>query len=732
MLSPELFQGNVAAHLHYAASLPAAEALSILRGRLNDGSWKAEAKLWIQVACGLDERTQKQGTSVSLIAECAHHLLGEELSVELHDFLPRVFEELIKAPATAAATGPVVARMVEWLIGNARAGNAALVADILDTATRQLSMSADMLKHLQNLQTDRQTVEIFQAFGALVAAEKQETASAPSGESTRSALFDEKTRRSELLRFFRPLARWLLEKGAAELRRAERVDLLVTMLECLADGTTAELQLLLRTISFQPQKQGGFWRNHVALFWRSAERMLVAGGSSWTLLCELVASMYRGNWFAEDCVHPLTHTEALPLARDAILRGLFAGHFDSLKDRFPSVAWGTVFSRPPENPEAIRFSHGSTLERARTVLSQLAAQKDPPEALASWAHVLTCEWIQVHGLRTELLTPLQQLAESPGMGSAVATAFQKLLADAVQTPEVQLARRILEDSPEATSAVRAVLCLDLHKRPAATPSATDNRLGLLLEEFQRIIHLPWSEPVFGLDLGRLLSNIQEVRFTALEGEDLVQKQERRLALHEPPYRQMAETIQEEEEFLANATLYFLHELVHLEQGIGAKAFVDRLRETGGESTLMHLDLSADHAAARLAHQAVPRWTLTWLKDLQGRSLLGYPVGRGHTAASRDRKASRLISLRLDYLVRAASTAPTWNEKIRDGYVFTELNPGGGAMLLFVSGPPVSLVASTSLHAGQTAHLTSAMDEREDTTARIDEIDYLLRSSFRLN
>ena len=39
------------------------------------------------------------------------------------------------------------------------------------------------------------------------------------------------------------------------------------------------------------------------------------------------------------------------------------------------------------------------------------------------------------------------------------------------------------------------------------------------------------------------------------------------------------------------------------------------------------------------------------------------------------------------------------------------------MLLLVSGPPVSLVAITSLNAAQTALLTSAMDEREDADSQ---------------
>jgi len=695
LLSPELFQGNIAAHLHYAAGLPPEEAERILRGHQEDGSWKEEATHWIQVASQLDARTRKQGTADSLIAECARQLVGAALDAELHDFLPRLIEEHLKAPATAASMGPSLVRLVDWLIQSAKAGNAGLVAEVLDTATRQLSLS-------------------------MISSPEEET---------RTALLAEKARRSELLRFFTPLARWLLEKGSAELRRSERADLLVTMLECLAEGTTAELRLLLRYISLQTQDNAGFWRQHAGLFWSTAERILAEGGS-WLLICELVATMYRGNLFAEDCLQPLLDPEELPRARDAILRGLLAGRFDSLQEGFHGVVWRTIFSRPPEGPEALRFSHGSTLERALEVLCQAAAEKAPPEPLSSWARLLSCEWLQVQGLQKERLEPLLRVAESPGMEKAVATAFQTVLAGVPQSPNVQLALRILDDSSDSMSAVRAVLCLDL-QRPATIPSGNDERLHLLLEEFHRIIHLPWSEPVFGIDLGRILRDVQGVRLAHLGREDLVNRKDEQLILHEPPYRQMATTIEDEEKFLANATLYFLHELVHVEQGIGAKQSVDRLRETGGESTLMHLDLSADHAAARLVHRAVPRWTLAWLKDLQGRSLLGYPVGRGHTAASRGRKTSRLISLRLDYLVRAASNAPSWSEHLREGYVFTEFSPGGGAMLLLVSGPPVSLVDSTHLGAAQAALLTTAMDEREGETVSIDEIDHLLRGSFNL-
>ncbi|WP_164018901.1 hypothetical protein [Pyxidicoccus trucidator] len=53
------------------------------------------------------------------------------------------------------------------------------------------------------------------------------------------------------------------------------------------------------------------------------------------------------------------------------------------------------------------------------------------------------------------------------------------------------------------------------------------------------------------------------------------------------------------------------------------------------------------------------------------------------------------------------------------------------MLLLISGPPVSVVGTTRLSAEDTALLTGAMDEREDTVERLPKIDALLARQFRL-
>jgi hypothetical protein len=91
-----------------------------------------------------------------------------------------------------------------------------------------------------------------------------------------------------------------------------------------------------------------------------------------------------------------------------------------------------------------------------------------------------------------------------------------------------------------------------------------------------------------------------------------------------------------------------------------------------------------------------------------------------------------VSLRLDYLARAARKAPNWLDRLGDGYVFADLSPGGGAMLLLVSGPPFAVVGNTLLNAAQVAFITTALDEQDGMTDRLAGIDSLLRSQFSLN
>src|SRR4051812_41494559 len=99
-------------------------------------------------------------------------------------------------------------------------------------------------------------------------------------------------------------------------------------------------------------------------------------------------------------------------------------------------------------------------------------------------------------------------------------------------------------------------------------------------------------------------------------------------------------IEDLEERRQLAILYFAHEVVHHAQGMKGLETVRRLRSAGGETTLMHVDLAADHVAAGITARVFPQWTLQALKDREGRSLGAYPVGWMHPNAARARKAVR--------------------------------------------------------------------------------------------
>ncbi|MBN8231218.1 hypothetical protein JYK02_27235 [Corallococcus macrosporus] len=723
MISADEFRNNVEAQLHYAAGLSQEEASAILESRLNDTWWEVAPSLWIEVASAVDKRTGRQGTDEALVSRLAQRLVGARLSPALHDVLPRVVTELIAAPATAASIGPVLDPLLKWVVQSARAGDAGLVANVMGALTSQSPLSS------LSQAAQREYARLL--FGRSPnAASTQGSLADPQGEEAQVRL--EFRRRTEFLRSFVPLAQWMIEKGSAELRQPERMPLIAMLLECLAEGTPAELQLILRYVSLHSQSAEGFWPYHRDLFWMAAERVL-AEGAPGTLIRELVARMYRGHWWAETCAHPLEVPEKLPLACQALLQGLVDGSFEVIASagmqRFHPVAWGLAFQRAPPQAKPLRFMEVAPLALALEMLCANASASPAPLALVDWTHFLVKEWIRLHGLDAKELEALLKLTAFPILGPPVASGLKEALLAAPPTQDTPLALRILDECGGTPNALRAVLALELEWLKFAHRSPS--RLEWLQDEFRRVLHLPWAEPVAGIDLARMFEGARDVRFTRLVEDDQVEIRGDCIYLHEPSYQQLDDSIANQEEFLATSMLFFLHEWVHVRQGIGKKSMVDLLRETGGESTLMHLDLSADHAAAKLAHQAEPRWTLAWLKELQSRSLFSYPAGRGHTSASRGRKTTRLVSLRLDYLVRAASQPPYWSSKLGAGYVFADLSPGGGAMLLLVSGPPVSVVANCRLSSEQTTFLTTIMDEREEVGDRLADLDELLRGRFHL-
>lgn len=172
--------------------------------------------------------------------------------------------------------------------------------------------------------------------------------------------------------------------------------------------------------------------------------------------------------------------------------------------------------------------------------------------------------------------------------------------------------------------------------------------------------------------------------------------------------------------LAACTMYFLHELLHVAQGIAEKTAIHRLRDTGAEDTLMLVDLWADHGAAVLAAASRPDWGLLSLKDQSGRGLRRFPVGPSHTPGARRRKCRRLSALRMDVAARRAGLLRDVNGE--GGPIWLEFAPSGGPLLLLQGGAMPCVRLMTELSAGEAQLLDSAADPIQGVT--LQELDRL--------
>lgn len=169
-------------------------------------------------------------------------------------------------------------------------------------------------------------------------------------------------------------------------------------------------------------------------------------------------------------------------------------------------------------------------------------------------------------------------------------------------------------------------------------------------------------------------------------------------------------------------LYVVHEAVHLQQGIGDEDTVGHLRQTGAESTLMQLDLAADHLGAHVVATRLDL-PLAPLKDLQGRSLAAYPATAQHTVAARARKANRIVGLRFDHLARRLGVIPDR----ADEHIFADHGPAGGRIAILATGPPVRLLGTPSLSRDDAQALSAAADPGQPLTKLDAIVEQCLRA-----
>lgn len=656
------FGDNLEALVSYAHALEPERGIDFLFAGLERAAASAQTEVpgtWLQAL----QRLAKQG---EIHPKVARRLVEWVVAGDLDDARRSLVSGLLGWPALAKADA---VSMASWVVERAQASDASWVAHVLGSAT---------------LRNDPPSTPIRV-----------------------------------------PLAQWLIRRGSAHLRSAggwgEALLVLETLVECGASSNELE-------------------RATAVLLSNTASNLRHAGWSS-KLVAALGAVLDRGarpnelrRWLrglGPDAITTFSH--ALGAHRD------IAGFEPLAREVSSALLEGRV--HPDAEPAVWRLLLGLTCKEQaavqvpfRVACSGLEALRDPnydsmpAQARPGWVRFLYRQALR--SLRRGI-APAELDRQKQKLTSFLSPKNLGEVRDAVVAhvgecePAGSLARRILTP-PVSVHTVRAAL-LALSPTPlverAGVARASDAECLSMAEDLSRVLlGRAWSERLGGVDVNTLLEGIDRiaaVEKSVLDGRSvLVEGHELRCDRAD-----LARVLGGEgyDRRLVAAS-WLVHELIHQRsQRLGPRSSVPRMRGTGvgGESNLLHVDLSADHAAALIAAEAF-EIDVRWVKDQQGRSLAAFPASPRHSEPGWFRKALRLASLRADLLWGGAGRGAGMDE----GYVFVDFGPTEGDLVVFESGPPFRVLAIAALSEEDATKLHRAVAD-EDATPLAD-VDAILR------
>lgn len=478
----------------------------------------------------------------------------------------------------------------------------------------------------------------------------------------------------------REIIDWLITIGCGELRSRERASKVALLAIHFAGGDVQDQRrvlALLRAVVDGEYPAGAWAHGYMHSdngpldpdLWSAVE---VAIGQDFSPE-DLLRLLDIGRRASQDSLlRPLTK-EGYPRSRTLLVKMLLDGRLpSSLRD----AAWEKAIQlMPPDEPSII--DDDTLFAGLHSLMAAVDGRRRPPTQ--RWCERLVGMTFDRHGVHHAppgVPYGIRPLALASLYPAPVRGALEHRLTRA--SPSQKLACDILgtETAPEAV--VPALLTLPSIEPVPIRP--VEDFVRLVAEELTDLIAQRWPH-ISGIDITAILKNARRVAVTQVQGDQVEVDGDTVRLDHD--YVRMVRTKgrYDQQQGLRLCALYFIHELVHLAQGLRKKSDVTALRTVGAETTLKHFDLEADHVAASMAARLRPEWGLLELKALQAESLLDFPVGRFHTSASRARKLGRMISIRCDFLARRDGLIEESNEQ----YVFVEFTPEGGEFVVMSAG-----------------------------------------------
>lgn len=496
-----------------------------------------------------------------------------------------------------------------------------------------------------------------------------------------------------------PLVRWVFAEGAAELRVHQRTVGYERPGRAMpfVVGTTLLYQLARFADRHAPEKRVIAFRYLLAsdrydvphdatpALWDLCERVLVDDALTPAIVIDVLRMAYAVRGDGGQRWAPFETITQWPRTRAALLDVLLAG--------------------------ALPFEYA--LEGARAAMKHLKAPvgahtaPGAMEPLVMATHSLFAAGgggVDVDGWVTLVAEPL---ARGLAANTARAQRRRELEFLASRTPAACLAgvQRAMPDVGEvarlggtenAYPAAMAAIAMAASLSTSSAHRSVD--LSEVRRHLDRVLHCAWLEPVCGIDVSHLLGRMSRVEFAELDRAVLVDGE--RLVLNEREVKSVLERFDP-----MMACIYGIHELVHVEQGFAGGDVVRTARSVGAETTVMQIDLAADHIATHILNAAIPEWSVRTLKGHTSRGIVGFPVGRFHTTASRHRKALRLASSRFDSAMREQGNA-SWTDP---AFYWLDVAIGSREALAFRSASHLQLIGAATLTEPERELLMSCAD-----------------------
>ena len=491
-----------------------------------------------------------------------------------------------------------------------------------------------------------------------------------------------------------PLGRWVVERGSAVLRtRDAALQLRVLTERAWTFDRDLAIDLLsygLREGTFQtwwpfgmPDRRQGFWPIIEAAISRGEAE-------------EHALDVLRLG--PPELFDPILRKEgACPRCRDAVVRGLLA---DAIPLDKAEVCWRALLADATMPPADIAFSSKTALDAA--LRASIGTSLDP-----RWARLLARDAVRVLGTEAGRDPVGVTLLAMAHRHSGVLGGLREALPDAPSALAPALTIAGTDDLLPDRERARAVATVEFMRRlRPELPAASHFDLIDVGVNLTRLLNgRPWPS-VSGTNLWRHVERYERVAVRAEVRDDKVWSEERTLVLNvneiAPRVLRMSSAERRERTIL----LYFIHELMHVQQGMGSKSVVEKVRAAGAEHTLLNLDLAADHVAVVLASKLDPRFEIPGSLELLGGP--GFPASPRHTAAARARKALRSVSLSFEALLRGGARSDL---KVDEGeYLFADHGPVGGTLVLYAIGHVVRVCAFTTLQRDEAVMLCGVADE----------------------